>query len=208
MGYVKGLTTYRNGLMTESEIQEAMAAYDGRYTYADYLTWDDDIRLELIDGVAYMMAAPSVWHQELSGNLYDQFKAFLKGKTCKVLYAPISVRLNADTLDDTVVEPDLIVVCDDTKIIKACIMGAPDLVVEILSPSTSRREYFLKFEAYLYAGVREYWVIDPEEKLVQGHVYENGHFISLGFKKDAVISSAVLPGFSVELKSLWAAAQT
>jgi len=203
MGYVKGLTTYRNGLMTESEIQEAMAAYNGRYTYADYLTWDDDIRFELIDGVAYMMAAPNVWHQKISRELSFQFTGFLKGKSCEVFAAPISVRLNADTLDDTVVEPDLIVVCDDTKIIKACIKGAPDLVVEILSPSTAQYDKTTKFYSYLRAGVRELWNVDPEAKTLAVNILSDGNYITHSYTSDDTVPVSVLEGLSINLSEVF-----
>jgi len=117
----------------ESIVKEAQPAYDVRYTYSDYLQWNDDVRRELIDGIPYLMAGPNRRHQELSGNLYMQFREFLKGKPCKVYFAPFDVRLNADTLDDIVVQPDLIIICDQSKLDDASCRGVPDMVVEILS---------------------------------------------------------------------------
>jgi Uma2 family endonuclease len=179
-----------------------------QYTYADYLTWEGPERYQIIYGEAFMMAAPSLAHQSILMELSLQFGNWLRGKPCRVLAAPLDVRLfpEEDNSDDTVVQPDLLVVCDRTKFAKGSVNGSPDLAVGIVSPTTSKKEHFLKFGAYLDAGVREYWVIEPEKKLVQVHVYENGHFIYSDCKEDAVIRSVVLQGFSIELKSLWAAA--
>jgi len=133
----------------DSKVEEAQPAYDVRYSYSDYVQWDDDVRRELIDGIPYLMAGPNRKHQELSGNLYIQFRAFLENKPCKVYFAPFDVRLNADTLDDTVVQPDLIIVCDHSKLDDACCKGVPDMVVEILSPSNSRYDKITKWGTYL-----------------------------------------------------------
>ncbi|MDR0310315.1 MAG: Uma2 family endonuclease, partial [Acidobacteriota bacterium] len=109
---------------------------DERYTYADYASWDTEERYELIDGVPYLMSpAPLRKHQSILFELSGQFRNFLKGKPCKAFAAPFDVRLNADTYDDTVVQPDLVVICDKLKLdAKGCV-GAPDMVIEILSPS-------------------------------------------------------------------------
>jgi Uma2 family endonuclease len=180
-----------------------------QYTYADYLTWEGPERYQIIYGEVFMMAAPSMGHQAISMELSLQFGNWLRGKPCRVFAAPLDVRLFPveDNSDDTVVQPDLLVVCDRTKFAKGSVNGSPDLAVEIISPSTHQKEFLLKFNAYLDAGVREYWVILPEQKVVQVHVYEKGHFVSSVYKEDAVITSVVLPGFSLELKTLWAAAQ-
>jgi Uma2 family endonuclease len=181
---------------------------EGHFTYADYLGWEDTERCQLINGEVFMMSSPTVAHQGISMELSVQFGNFLRGKPCRVFAAPIDVRLfpEEDKSDDTVVQPDIIVVCDRDKIGKGSINGAPDLVVEILSPSTSSKEMFLKFQSYLEAGVREYWMIDPDEKKVLVHILEEGHYVSSSYKSDAVIPLAVLPDFSLELASIWAAA--
>ena len=132
----------------ESQVKEARPSYNKRYTYADYLTWDDDVRWELIDGVPYMMSAPSWQHQGILSNLHLFFGSFLKGKKCKVYFAPYDVRLNADTFDNTVVQPDLVIVCDRSKYMDTGYVGAPELVVEVLSPSTSRYDQAIKYDAY------------------------------------------------------------
>ena len=157
-----------------------------------------------------MMASPSVEHQALLMELSIQFGIWLRGKPCRVYAAPLDVRLfpQEDNSDDTVVQPDLLVVCDKSKLGKGSVDGPPDLAVEIISPSTSKKEIFLKFQAYLDAGVCEYWVMEPERRYVQIHVWENGHFISSGYKEDGIVQSAVLQGFSIDLKPIWAAAAT
>jgi Uma2 family endonuclease len=175
------------------------------YTYADYLAWETDKRYELMDGVAYMMASPSVIHQGVSRELTLQFGSFLRGKPCRVFSAPLDVRLfpREDRIDDTVLQPDLLVVCDKTKLSKGSCDGAPDLVIEIVSPSNTVQELLRKFNYYLDAGVREYWVVNPDTQTVQVHVLENGHFVSTIYKKDAAIPVSILPELGIDLKSIW-----
>jgi len=122
-----------------------------------------------------------------------------------VFFAPLDVRLfpKDDNSDDTVVQPDLLVVCDKEKLGKGSVNGAPDLVVEILSPSNTHKELFYKFQYYLEAGVREYWLIDPEGKKLQVHISENGHFISSGYKGNDNVPVTVLPGLNIALGDLW-----
>jgi Uma2 family endonuclease len=138
----------------------------GSYTYADYKTWPDEERWELIEGRAWAMSpAPSLGHQDILGKLYMSFGSFLKGKPCKVFLAPFDVLLPAgEEVDDeieTVVQPDLAVYCDKSRLTRAGAKGAPDIAAEILSPSTSRKDQREKFDLYQRHGVREYWVIDP-----------------------------------------------
>ena len=173
------------------------------YTYTDYCTWDDGERWELIDGVPYAMSpAPSRIHQEISGNLYGQFFNFLRNKPCKVYSAPFDVRINADAEDDTVVQPDLLVVCDHSKLDEKGGKGAPDLVIEILSPSSARHDKFLKFNCYQRAGVREYWMVDPDTKTVQVCILENGKYIASVY--DDSIPVEALPGCTIDLKDVFA----
>jgi Uma2 family endonuclease len=145
---------------------------DERYTYGDYLTWDDDERWELIDGVPYNMSpAPSVEHQRILMEMGRQFATWLRGKQCQVFPAPFDVRLpetdeNDDTVE-TVVQPDLTIICERGKLDKAGCRGAPDLVVEILSPATAQKDLKTKFARYERAGVREYWIVEPAGKTLQ-----------------------------------------
>jgi Uma2 family endonuclease len=132
-----------------------------QYTYSDYTKWEEDFRCELIGGVVYMMASPSEWHQDVVGDIFSQLKMSLKGKKCKPMVAPFDVRLfpRKDWSDDTIVQPDVIVVCDKSKLDgKACV-GAPDVVFEVLSDSTKVMDLRVKKELYKSAGVKEYWVV-------------------------------------------------
>jgi len=176
-----------------------------RYTYADYLEWEGPERYQLFNGEVYQMASPSVEHQTILMGLSIQFGNWLKGKPCKVFASPLDVRLfpKKDKSDKTVVQPDLLVVCDKTKIAKGSINGAPDLVIEIVSPSNTHSELFLKFQYYMKAGVKEYWVIDPERKNVQVHIYENGRYITSLYEDNARIPVIVLAGLEVDIEALW-----
>lgn len=142
------------------------------YTYADYLEWDTDKRYELIYGEAIMKSSPSSTHQRISRKIFRQIEDFLDGKPCEPFYAPLDVRLfekEGDSNDyvDTVVQPDIFVVCDQKKIDEYGIKGAPDLIIEILSPSNFRHDRIVKLNLYNEAGVREYWIVDPTNKSVQ-----------------------------------------
>ena len=156
------------------------------YTYSDYAKWDDDERCELIDGVVYMMSpAPTRRHQNILGKLFIQFTSLLQGKPFKVYIAPFDVRLNAEEEDDIVVQPDLLVICDKSKLTDEGSIGAPDLMIEILSPSTAYKDKSIKFRKYLKYGVREYWMVDPLTDTIQACVLENGKYtISVYTVKD------------------------
>ena len=184
------------------KVEEALPVYDTKFTYADYVLWDDDVRRELIDGVPYLMAAPSWRHQEILTNLVLQFGNFLKGKSCKV-FLPIDVRLNADTLDDTVVQPDLIIICDQSILTDINCKGVPDMVVEILSPSTARYDKTLKFNIYLKAGIREYWIIDPKEKTLAVHLLKDGNYITHPYTKEENVPVHVLEGCLINLPEVF-----
>ena len=153
-----------------------------RFTYADYLTWPDEERWELIDGEAYDMSpGPEVQHQRLVVRLSTRFAVHLEGKPCQVFVAPLDVRPMAtsemsDEEVDTVVQPDLLIVCDKKKLEKRGVVGAPDLVVEILSPYTFRKDLSKKFDLYERAGVREYWIVYPMEKIIHVYRLEDGRY--------------------------------
>ena len=194
---------YKKPELPESYVSEVLADYNKRYTYVDYLEWDDDIRYELIDGVPYLMSAPTWQHQEISGNLYLQFKTFLKGKSCKVYYAPFDVRLNADTKDDTVVQPDIVVICDSSKMMKTGYKGAPDMVIEILSPSTSRYDRTLKFNTYLKSGIHEYWIIDPDTQTLTVHILKDGDYITRPYTDKDTVPVHVLDGCIINMQEVF-----
>lgn len=143
-----------------------------RFAYSDYLTWPDDERWELIDGGAYNMSpAPGSIHQRVSMDLSRQFSTYLKGKPCKVFAAPFDVRLSeqsglSDDAIETVVQPDLVVVCDPSKLDDRGCKGAPEIVVEIVSPSTGSYDLTTKFDLYQKYAVKEYWIVMPGEQAV------------------------------------------
>lgn len=156
-------------------MSHAMDHHDHRYTYSDYVRWQGDERWELIDGAPLLMSpAPSTRHQQISGRVSQQLFNQLEGKPCTPFYSPIDVRLpEGDEADDdvqTVVQPDVLVVCDPEKIDKKGVRGAPDFIVEILSPSTQVRDEVQKAALYEKYGVREYWIIDPDKNQVLIHV--------------------------------------
>jgi Uma2 family endonuclease len=185
-------------------------AYDDNqnWTYKDYREWElkPGERFELIDGVAYAMAAPNTEHQFISSILHGEFYAFLKGKKCKPFHAPFDVRLfyEEDESDDTVVQPDLVVICDPQKLGKEGCRGAPDLVIEILSPSNTAIEMNRKLNLYRDAGVLEYWVIDPEEKIVQIYRLENDNYGFEVLRMGDTLKSAQFSGFEIPLEVLFA----
>ena len=147
-------------------------ATEQRFSYADYLAWPDDEHWELINGVPYAMSpAPGTRHQLLSQRLERQIDNYLANKPCCMFHAPFDVRLSeqqgvADNYIDTVVQPDILVVCDKTKLDERGLNGAPDLIIEILSPSTADHDIKTKFALYQRHGVKEYWIIHPNDQTV------------------------------------------
>ena len=157
------------------------------YTFADIQAWDEDERIELVYGRLVMMATPLRIHQKVSGELFSQLHEYLKGKKCEVYHAPFAVRPFEEDGDfpekvDTMVEPDISVICDPDKLDAFGCKGAPDLVIEILSPSTQRHDRVTKFNLYQRAGVREYWIVDPANPSVQSFFLEKSGYKSKYFK--------------------------
>ena len=174
-----------------------------RYTYADYCTWEDDERWELIDGVPYAMAAPVIAHQSALSDIGIQIGQFLRRKKCKMFFAPTDVRLNADTRDNTVVQPDLLIVCDKSKIDEKGIIGAPDMVVEVLSPSTASHDMITKFMLYLKASVREYWIVDPVTGTVVVNILEDGKYVATAYVNTEKVPVSMLEGCVVDLAEVF-----
>ena len=181
----------------------------GHYTFADCLIWGENERIEIINGEAVMMAPPTRIHQEILMELSRQLANFLEGKKCKVYPAPFAVRLfekDGDTPEDvdTMVEPDISVVCDHDKLDKHGCKGAPDLVVEVLSPSTQRHDRLVKLDLYQRAGVREYWIVDPDSSTVQVFMLKNGylHPYEVYSEKD-IAKVNVLDGCFIELSKVF-----
>lgn len=184
--------------------------FERRYTYADMLAWEDTgARYELYDGQVRGLASPSNVHQEICVELCTQFRTYLRGKTCKVYVAPFDVRLfekEGDRPEDVahVFQPDLLVVCDLSKIDRRGVHGAPDLVIEILSDSSRQNDQVTKFNLYLRAGVREYWIIDPEACVVQVYTLTpEGDYKAAAYNADSVISAAVLDDCRIDMSAVF-----
>ncbi len=152
-----------------------------KFTYEDYLTWPDDERWELIDGVPYNMSPAPRWqHQDIQGQLYNKFHNHLKKKPCKVFNAPFDVKLpnliKKGKKRNTVVQPDILVLCDKSKLDKTGCIGAPDLIIEILSESTALKDTTTKKRLYEKNGVKEYWIVDTWTKSIIVYLLENGKY--------------------------------
>ncbi len=158
-----------------SKVEEPAIAYgkkQGEYTLEDYYALPEERRVELIDGVIYDMTAPYTTHQYAVGDLYKQIRNFIdtKGGSCIPFVSPTDVQLDCD--NRTMVQPDVLILCDRSKLSRRCIMGAPDFIIEILSPSTKRKDAHLKLQKYRDAGVREYWMVDLEKERVLVYFFE------------------------------------
>lgn len=178
---------------------------NGIYSYADYLVWKIKERVELLKGKILEMSAPSPIHQEISGNLQGALFVFLKNSRCKLYTAPFDVRFpqKGESQVYTVVQPDLCVVCDLEKIDSKGCVGAPDLVVEILSPGNSKKEMKSKFALYQEEGVREYWIVDPDRELVFVYVAENKKFRPTLPITDDYVRSTIFPNFSIHTADIF-----
>ncbi len=178
-------------------VREAKTPYldkkQGEYTLEDYYALPNENRVELIDGVIYDMAAPTLVHQRLAGEIYRVLANFISKKngSCLPFFAPIDVQLDRD--DKTMMQPDVVIVCDRDKTIKRCIYGAPDFIVEILSPSTGRKDVTIKLKKYRDAGVREYWMVDPDKQKVVVYDWSDGEIPTVyGF--DVKVPVAIFNG--------------
>lgn len=181
----------------------------GHYSYADYLTWTMEEMVELIKGKVFKKAAaPGMSHQKVSGELFVRFHQFLKGKPCQIFHAPFDVRLPVKSKKNrdihTVVQPDLSVICNPNQLDEAGCLGAPDLVIEILSPGNNKKELKLKYEVYEESGVKEYWVVYPIEQSLLIYTLINGKFqASRLFASGDIVESACIHGFQLDLDQLF-----
>lgn len=180
-----------------------------RFTYKDYLTWPGEERWELIDGVAYDMSpAPSRRHQEILGNLFVEFHNYLKDKSCKVYLAPFDVRLpENDEQDDeieTVVQPDIVVVCEGNKLDDAGGRGAPDIVIEILSPYTSKKDLVTKYRLYERHKVKQYWIVNPETEGVTIYKLKNDKYKNpQEYKKEDKVKVDMFEDLEIDLGTVF-----
>jgi len=189
--------------------EEPTADYNKIYTYADYLKFEYDHMVELIRGKIFKMTpAPTSWHQEISWKLSLEIGTYLKNKKCKAYSAPFDVILpvknQKKNTSTTVVQPDLCIICDTDKIETAGCIGAPDLIVEILSPSTSKKDLNDKYSIYEESCVKEYWIVMPAEKLVEVFYLENGKYQRIKvYTSDEIISPMLFPDLEIALTDVF-----
>lgn len=182
---------------------------DELYTYADYLSWEEEERIEIIDGKPIMQGTPSRKHQKVSGEIFFQLRQYLEGKQCEVYAAPFAVRLferEEDTQDaiKTVVEPDIVVVCDKNKLDEQGCKGAPDFIIEILSPTTARYDLIWKLNKYQEAGVKEYWIADPLNQTIQVLELREGIFQRIDvYTPPAIVPVRVLNSCYIDLSKVF-----
>lgn len=184
-----------------------------QYTYADYLTWHFNERVELIKGWLYKMSpAPKRIHQKVEGIIFNKLFNFLEFSKCEIYQSPFDVRLlkNKDDENDkiyTVVQPDICVVCDEEKLDDAGCVGAPDLIVEVLSDSTAKKDYNEKFNLYEENAVKEYWIVNPATQTIEIFTLENQTYTSLGLfnenEGEKYVAGQLFPDLKIELKTIF-----
>lgn len=171
------------------------------FTYSDYMTWPGEEKWELVDGYAYQMAPASTSHQRIVRRLLNKFENYLEGKTCEV-FDSLGVRLPVEDEDDEYIKnvfiPDLSVICDPKKLDDAGCKGAPDLIIEILSPSTAAMDMKVKRFKYEIAGVKEYWIVDIPHKTVQ--IYKSGDNSKYGAPEIYTVEDKIKVGILEELE--------
>jgi Uma2 family endonuclease len=176
------------------------------YTYADYLEFDESVRCELIGGDIFLRSPPVTSHQRVLSRLFLKLSAFLEGKTGEIYTPPFSLRLapKEDLSDDTVFQPDIIVVRDTTKISGHSCIAAPDMVIEILCSFSEPIDRTIKFNAYQKAGIQEYWLADPDIKTLQVCVLENGSYTVSRYTIADTAPVNFLPGCEINLETIFA----
>lgn len=187
---------------------------NGTYSYADYLTWRLEESVELIKGkIMAMSPAPSRRHQTVAGNLFLSLGSHFKHKQCNVYLAPFDVKLydrrkslRKDREVFSVVQPDLCVICDKEKLTEQGCDGAPDWIIEILSPGNSRKEVRLKYDLYQESGVTEYWLVFPYEQIVQQFVLdENGKYqLHALYPGNEIVAPYLFPELQIDLNDVFA----
>lgn len=173
-----------------------------RYTAEDYWNLPEGERAELIDGELYAMTSPTRTHQRIVLGLYRQIANYIENHhgPCEVLAAPFAVNLNAD--DKTLVEPDVMVVCDPEKLTEKECMGAPDLIVEVVSPSSKRMDYVKKYDLYSAAGVREYWIVDPAKSMTTVYSFADDNLAPVIYPFPAPVPVGIYPDFKMRVADL------
>ena len=179
------------------------------YTYEDYCKFNDEKRREIINGVIYSLASPSKEHEEILVNLLTDFNTYLRDKKCKV-YTSFDVRLpkkgETKNTASNVVRPDIFVVCDEKKLLRYGCVGAPDLVIEILSPSTGGIDKIKKFNLYQEQGVLEYWIVDPHAQTIDRFTLDvdtgKYHRAEI-FSRDDAITPVIFPALTIKLAAVF-----
>jgi len=193
---------------TEGPMGEALRKEETVYTYADYREWElkEGERYEIIYGEAFAMSAPNDYHQSMLMELSKQIANYLTGKPCKVRPAPYDVRLfyAEDESDDTVVQPDITIICDEKKRGPEGCRGAPDFVAEIVSPSNTLAEMGRKFRLYRDAGIREYWVLNGEAKTLDTYLFEGEVIRFRSYTGNEKAAVSIFPDFAVDLEPVFA----
>ena len=186
--------------------------FSKKYTYADYLTWQFKERVELIKGYVFRMSTTSnMYHQKISGNLHGIIWSFLRKKKCRIFSAPFDVRLPLPSKKrkgnkvNTVVQPDLTVVCNEKKLDQQGYIGIPNLVIEVLSPGNAKRETKDKFNLYEHAKIPEYWLVDPEHEFIIKYVLnKKGNYISgAPYTEGMILESNALKGLKIEVDDIF-----
>ncbi|GLR17868.1 Uma2 family endonuclease [Portibacter lacus] len=193
----------------KNQVEEPVSLYSDKYTYADYLKFDFEEMVELIRGKIFKMSpAPSSNHQRISTNLTGELHSIFKKSECNLYHAPFDVILPIENKkrnqSNTVVQPDLCIICDSSKIEKAGCFGVPDLVIEIISPNTSKKDLEYKYSVYEESGVREYWIVMPEVEAVVIYVLENGKYQKFkAFGKEDELYSSIFPEMKIKLDDVF-----
>lgn len=194
----------------ENLVAEPATTYNNSlYTYADYLLFKIEERIELIKGRILKMSSPNLNHQSISAEIFGSIYIHLKNKPCKVFAAPFDVRLpvknkKKDNEIFTVVQPDIMVVCDETKLDSKGICGAPDLIVEIVSPSNSKRDVKIKYDLYEETGVKEYWIVFVDTKtILQFHLVNNNYVASKPQAEEGIIKSFTIENLEIDLEEIF-----
>lgn len=172
------------------------------YTIEDYWNIPDDTRAELIDGQFYSQAAPSLIHQQILSDLFIKIGHYIKSNNgkCRIFPAPFAVQLKED--ENTIVEPDISIICDPNKLNSKGCIGAPDWIIEIVSPSNSSHDYVLKLNKYLTAGVKEYWIVDPAIETVYVYYFDHDHTHLSHYTFQDMIPSKTYDGFHIDFKEI------
>ena len=187
---------------------DALKRENYRYTYADYLSWSDDEKWELIEGMPYKMVAPAQIHQDILLALSVEFYNYLKGKPCSVHIAPFDVILTKEEVENNatnVVQPDIFIVCDKNKLNGKVCIGSSDLCIEIVSPTSTSRDYVEKLNLYWKHEIKEYWIIDPIDKSVMVYILDcnNNYEKPKMYTKNDEVRVKIFENFKIDLKDIF-----